>query len=65
FGDLVVTTAMLDRLLHHSTVITGFAKSAVPAFGRRPERRSRQTKQQVNEGGQFIVSPTGSNLHFA
>nr|WP_293409001.1 ATP-binding protein [Neorhizobium sp. SHOUNA12B] len=60
-GDPVVATARLDRLLHHSAVITirgdsyRLRESAVPAFCRRLERRSRQTKQQINEGGQFFV----------
>lgn len=62
FGDPVVATAILDRLLHHSTVITirvtatGFAKSVVPAYCRRPERRSTPTKPQ-NNGGQILTSP--------
>ncbi len=60
FGDPVVATAILDRLLHHSTVITirgeaiGFAKSAAPAFCRKPERRSNPTKPQTNEGAHCL-----------
>ncbi|WP_416361687.1 ATP-binding protein [Mesorhizobium sp. AR02] len=44
FGDAVVATAILDGLLHHSTVITtpttatDSAKSAGSAFCRRPDR---------------------------
>ncbi len=56
FGDPVVATAILDRLLHHSTVITsgatatGSARSAGPAFCRRQHRRSKPMKRQTHEG---------------
>ena len=67
----IVATAILDRLLHHSTVVTiretvtGSAKSGVLAFCRRPERRLKQPRPQRNERGPFFSSPSGSNLRFA
>ncbi len=66
FGDPVVATAILDRLLHHSTVITirgdSFAKSAGPAFCRKPERRSNPTKPQTNEGVSSSIRQRGQFL---
>jgi len=58
FGDPVVATATLDRLLHDCSVITirgdsyRLRKSVVPAFCRRPARRTNsKLKTSTKEGG--------------
>ena len=66
FGDPVVATAILDRLLHHSAVVTIRGDS----YRLREKRRSgllqktgpalKLTKQQTSEGGQFFMSAMGS-----
>ena len=65
FGDPVVATAILDRLLHHSTVITIRGDS----YRLREKRRSgllpktgSSSEQPIapTERGQFFVSPRGS-----
>ena len=59
FGDPVVATAILDRLLHHSHVVTirgdsyRLRESAAPAFCRRPERRSHNSKPNEPLGSSF------------
>ena len=59
FGDPVVATAILDRLLHHSTVITIRGDSYRLREKRRsgllqkPGLRSRPTKPPQHEGGQL------------
>ncbi|HUL10846.1 MAG TPA: ATP-binding protein [Methylococcaceae bacterium] len=57
FGDPVVATAVLDRLLHHSTVI------AIP--GDSYWFLSTQQKPRRNERGRFFSSPRGDNPRFA
>ena len=60
-GDPVVATAILDRLLHHSHVITigataiAYAKSDAVAFCRRPLRQRLKPKLP-NRGVQFSMT---------
>lgn len=71
FGDPVVATAILDRLLHHPTVITirgdsiASAKNAVPVSCRNPEQLQKPTKPQTHDGGRFLSSAKGSIPRFA
>ena len=51
FADLVVATAILDRILHHSHVLTNSGDS----YRRRPKRKSGLIKPPVGDG-----SPVGS-----
>ena len=52
FGDAVVATAILDRLLHHGHVLTitgeatGCARSAAPACWAHPPRRWRRRSRE-------------------
>lgn len=58
FGDPVVATAILDRLLHHSTVITIRGDS----YRLREKRRSNPTKPQTNEGVSSSIRQRGQFL---
>jgi IstB-like ATP binding protein len=65
FGDPVVTTAILDRLLHHSHVLTirgtaiGFAKGAAAGLCKSSLWRFRQRLHDQCNGGQFLLTPRG------
>lgn len=61
FDDPVVATAILDRLLHHSSVITirGDSNGCVKST------KTRKNNRVMKHGGQFFSSPKGSNPHFA
>jgi hypothetical protein len=52
FGDAIVATAILDRLLHHSHVITIRGDSY-------RLRRSLRPALEQNDRGQFFASPGG------
>ncbi len=70
FGDAVVATAILDRLLDHSSVITirgdsyRLREKRRSGFCRRRERRSNQTNRCAMRGS-VLQFAKGSNLHFA
>jgi hypothetical protein len=65
FGDPVVTTAILDRLLHHSHVLTIRGNSYRLREGRRRSLckgslwRFRQRMHDRCNGGQFPLTPRG------
>ena len=65
FGDPVVTTAILDRLLHHSHVLTilgtaiGFAKGAAAGLCKSSFLRFRQRLHDQCNGVQFLLTPSG------
>jgi DNA replication protein DnaC len=70
FGDSVVATAILDRLLHHSTVMTIRGDS----YRLREKRHSGllqkagvavETNETTNQWGQLFNSARGSILRFA
>lgn len=62
FRDPIVATAILDRLLHYSAVITirgdscRLREKRRSGLLRRPERRLKPTKHRASEGGQFLLS---------
>lgn len=51
---------IIPRSSPSGATATGFAKSAAPAFCRRPERRLNPTKRPASKGGQFLMSAKGS-----
>jgi IstB-like ATP binding protein len=65
FGDPVVTTAILDRLLHHSHVLTiqgeqlSASRRAPPQASAKALWRFRQRLHDQCNGGQFLLTPRG------